>query len=105
VGNGLLYALKKGIGNDFTSEVRKAWIEVYKIISEVTGSHTHSSLDISTYKNKKITNTEILFGKNLLGGSLKLKEIIVIKTPIKGALLVIHLKSTNTWQIATIVSP
>jgi hemoglobin-like flavoprotein len=46
VGNALLYALKKGIGNDFMSEVRKAWIEVYKIIAKVTGSHTYSSFDV-----------------------------------------------------------
>jgi hemoglobin-like flavoprotein len=54
VGSSFAYAFKKGIGNDFTSEVRKAWIEVYKIIAEVTDSHAYSRFDVSTYKNKKI---------------------------------------------------
>jgi hemoglobin-like flavoprotein len=53
VGNALLYALKKGLGNDFTTEVRNAWIEVYKTIAEVMRSHAYSKYDASTYKNTK----------------------------------------------------
>jgi hemoglobin-like flavoprotein len=53
VGNALLYALKKGVGKDFTAEVKKAWIEVYKTIAEVMRSHAYTSFDASTYKNRK----------------------------------------------------
>jgi hemoglobin-like flavoprotein len=53
VGNALLYALKKGLGNDFTAEVRNAWIEVYKTIADVMRSHAYSNYDASTYKNTK----------------------------------------------------
>jgi hemoglobin-like flavoprotein len=53
VGNALLYALKKGLGNDFTAEVRNAWIEVYKTIADVMRSHAYSNYDASTYKNIK----------------------------------------------------
>jgi len=53
VGNALLYALKKGLGNDFTTDVRNAWIEVYRTIAEVMRSHAYSSFDASTYQNTK----------------------------------------------------
>lgn len=33
VGNALLQTLKKGLGAEFTPEVRAAWIEAYKLIS------------------------------------------------------------------------
>ncbi|AGH43959.1 hypothetical protein C427_1850 [Paraglaciecola psychrophila 170] len=41
-----MYALKKDIGNNFMSEVWKAWIEVYKIIAEVTGRYAYLMFDI-----------------------------------------------------------
>lgn len=33
VGNALLVALKKGLGDDFTPETREAWVEAYTILS------------------------------------------------------------------------
>jgi nitric oxide dioxygenase len=43
----LLYTFEKGISNDFTPDVRKAWIVVYKIIAEVTGMNAYSNFDAS----------------------------------------------------------
>ncbi|MFQ3199245.1 MAG: hemoglobin-like flavoprotein [Paraglaciecola sp.] len=53
VGNALLYALKMGLGDDFTPKVRNAWIDVYKTIAEVMRGHAYSDYDASTYKNTK----------------------------------------------------
>ncbi|MFT6898524.1 MAG: hemoglobin-like flavoprotein [Paraglaciecola sp.] len=53
VGNALLYALKMGLGDDFTPEVKNAWIEVYKTIAQVMRSHAYSGYNASTYKNTK----------------------------------------------------
>jgi nitric oxide dioxygenase len=33
VGNALLYTLKTGLGDDFTPEVRAAWVEAYTLLS------------------------------------------------------------------------
>lgn len=33
VGNALLYTLKTGLGNDFTPEVRAAWVAAYTLLS------------------------------------------------------------------------
>lgn len=35
VGNALLYALRDGLGPQFTREVRQAWVEVYRVIAKV----------------------------------------------------------------------
>lgn len=34
VGNALLYALKVGLGEDWTPELRQAWVDVYRIIAK-----------------------------------------------------------------------
>ncbi len=34
VGNALLYALKIGLGEDWTPELRQAWVDVYRIIAK-----------------------------------------------------------------------
>ena len=34
VGNALLYALKVGLGEDWTPEQRQAWVEVYRLIAK-----------------------------------------------------------------------
>ncbi|MDH5183225.1 MAG: globin domain-containing protein, partial [Gammaproteobacteria bacterium] len=41
VGNALLFALKKGLGRDFTAETRTAWIAVYKVIADTMRSHSY----------------------------------------------------------------
>jgi len=35
VGNALLRTLKKGLGDDFTPEVREAWIAAYQLLADV----------------------------------------------------------------------
>ncbi len=35
VGNALLYALRDGLGAQFTREVRQAWVDVYRLIAKV----------------------------------------------------------------------
>ena len=34
VGNALLYTLKAGLGDDFTPEVRSAWVSAYKLLAD-----------------------------------------------------------------------
>ncbi len=53
VGNALLYALKMGLGDDFTPQVQNAWVQIYKTIATVMRSHAYSDFDTSTYKNTK----------------------------------------------------
>jgi nitric oxide dioxygenase len=48
VGNALLRTLKKGLGEDFTPEVRAAWIAAYQVLADVMraaayGGSTHRS--------------------------------------------------------------
>lgn len=38
VGNALSATLETGLGHDFDSEARQAWITVYKIVADVTES-------------------------------------------------------------------
>ena len=35
VGNALLRALKKGLGEEFTPELRSAWVEAYRMLADV----------------------------------------------------------------------
>lgn len=53
VGNALLFALKKGLGADFTPEVKSAWIKVYEIIAEVMRSAAYPQYNANTYVNRK----------------------------------------------------
>ncbi|ODS31013.1 MAG: hypothetical protein SCARUB_03867 [Candidatus Scalindua rubra] len=38
VGEALLWTLKKGIGEDFTQDVKEAWVEAYKLLSDTMKS-------------------------------------------------------------------
>ena len=53
VGNALIYALGQGLQEDFTDELKKAWITVYKIIAEVMRSAAYPKYNAETYSNKK----------------------------------------------------
>jgi len=41
VGNALLYALKQGLGDDFTPDVREAWVETYRLVAQTMKSHVY----------------------------------------------------------------
>lgn len=56
VGNALLFALKKGLGDDFTPDTKKAWINVYSTIANVMRSSAYPDFDQNTYKNTKAYN-------------------------------------------------
>ena len=42
VGNALLYALEQGLGNQFTTEVRQAWVDVFRLIATTMKDHSFS---------------------------------------------------------------
>ena len=56
VGNALLFALKKGLGRDFTPETRAAWVAVYKVIADTMRSRSYPNFNPNTYKNSKHYN-------------------------------------------------
>jgi nitric oxide dioxygenase len=56
VGNALLYALKQGLGPEFTPELRQAWINVYKIVADTMRSHSYPQFNPATYRNSKHYN-------------------------------------------------
>lgn len=56
VGNALIHALSVGLGDEFTDDVRAAWVEVYKIIAEVMRSAAYDDYDAATYSNTKQYN-------------------------------------------------
>lgn len=41
VGNALLYTLKQGLGDDFTPEVRKAWVDTFRLMATVMKKHAY----------------------------------------------------------------
>jgi hemoglobin-like flavoprotein len=41
VGNALLYALKQGLGENFTPETRAAWVAVYQLVADTMRSHAY----------------------------------------------------------------
>lgn len=41
VGNALLYTLKVGLGDDFTPELRQAWIDTFRIVAKVMKEHAY----------------------------------------------------------------
>lgn len=41
VGNALLYALKQGLGDEFSPDVREAWVETFRIVSQTMKSHAY----------------------------------------------------------------
>ena len=42
VGNALLYALQQGLGNQFTDEVRQAWVDVFRLVATTMKNHSFS---------------------------------------------------------------
>lgn len=56
VGNALIYTLKTGLGNEFTPELRTAWIEVYTTLANVMRQHAYPDFDPNTYKNSQHYN-------------------------------------------------
>ncbi len=53
VGNALIYALKQGLGEDFTPEVREAWSKLYRVLADVMRSAAYPEYDAGTYHNQK----------------------------------------------------
>ncbi len=41
VGNALLYALKVGLGEQWTPELRQAWVDTFRIVAQVMKAHAH----------------------------------------------------------------
>ncbi len=41
VGNALLYALKTGLGSEWTPELRQAWVDTYRIVATVMKSKAY----------------------------------------------------------------
>ena len=41
VGNALLYTLKQGLGEDFTKEVRQAWVDTFRLMATVMKKHAY----------------------------------------------------------------
>jgi hemoglobin-like flavoprotein len=41
VGNALLYTLKTGLGDDWTPELREAWVAVYRLMASVMKEHSY----------------------------------------------------------------
>lgn len=56
VGNALLYALKQGLGAEFTPELRNAWIDTYTIMATVMRQAAYSDYNPSSYHNTKYYN-------------------------------------------------
>jgi len=42
VGNALLYALEQGLGDQFTKDVRQAWVDVFRLIATTMKDHSFS---------------------------------------------------------------
>ena len=53
VGNDLIHTLKTGLGDDFTPELKAAWVEVYKTLAEVMRSAAYPDYDAATYHDTK----------------------------------------------------
>lgn len=43
VGNALLYTLKQGLGDEFTPELRSAWVEAYRMLAKVMKKAAYES--------------------------------------------------------------
>lgn len=42
VGNALLYALQQGLGDQFTDDVRQAWVDVFRLVATTMKDHSFS---------------------------------------------------------------
>jgi hemoglobin-like flavoprotein len=56
VGNALIYTLKTGLGDEFTPELREAWVEVYTTLANVMRQHAYPDFNPTTYKNTQHYN-------------------------------------------------
>jgi len=56
VGNALIFTLKTGLGEQFTPDLKQAWIETYKTMATVMRAAAYSSYDPATYRNHKYYN-------------------------------------------------
>ena len=56
VGNSLIFGLKTGFGDEFTPELKEAWIEVYTTIANVMRSNAYPNFDPNTFVNTKHYN-------------------------------------------------
>lgn len=56
VGNALIQTLEAGLGDDFTPELRAAWVEVYRTMANVMRSKAYPGFDPDTFQNKKVYN-------------------------------------------------
>jgi len=56
VGNALIYALKQGLADDFTPELRKAWSDTYRIMATVMRQAAYPSYNPENYHNSKHYN-------------------------------------------------
>lgn len=53
VGNALLYALSQGLGDEFTHELRTAWVDTYKVVATVMRQAAYPNFNPDTYANHK----------------------------------------------------
>jgi len=53
VGNALIFALKTGLGAEFTPELKNAWVTVYRVMADVMRSHAYPDFDAELFVNRK----------------------------------------------------
>lgn len=53
VANALLYTLKTGLGEAYTSEVKQAWVDLLKVVVQVMRSAAYPDFNAASYKNTK----------------------------------------------------
>ena len=58
VGNALLFALKKGLGPDFTAETEEAWTALYRVVATTMRQHAYPDYDPATYRNRRQYNRQ-----------------------------------------------
>lgn len=56
VGNALIYALKQGLGDEFTAELREAWSDIYRVMATVMRQAAYPSYNPESYHNSKYYN-------------------------------------------------
>lgn len=56
VGNALLSALRQGLGEAFTADVREAWVTTFQIIANVMRSAAYPDFNPNRYRNQKNYN-------------------------------------------------
>lgn len=56
VGNALLFALKTGLAEAYTDEVKEAWTETYRVVATVMRQAAYDDYDPDTYHNTRQYN-------------------------------------------------